>query len=348
MGPVWVNAAFLFAAAVVGLCTCVPIGRLLWEAGGGAKPDGKKWTDQLAEELHKPVRRKFKRRQVISHGIDDIWAADLVEMQPFAKYNKGFKYILTVIDIFSKYAFMVPLKDKKGMSVSKAFSEIFKESGRRPNKVWTDKGREFYNKDVKRLGVPLYSTENEQKSSVVERFNRTLKERMYKYFTANNTNVYFDILDSLVSQYNKSKHRAIKMTPIEASKKKNEGIVHENLYGSEAKTSKAKFKLGDYVRIVKKKGTFEHGFTPRWTEEVFQISSSLDTDPVTYKIIDFNNEEIKGSFYEQELQKTSQETYRIEKVLRRRGKGPNKELFVKWKGYGPEFNSWIPAKDVTL
>ena len=199
------------------------------------------WTDQLAEELHKPVRRKFKRRQVISHGIDDIWAADLVEMQPFAKYNKGFKYILTVIDIFSKYAFMVPLKDKKGMSVSKAFSEIFKESGRRPNKVWTDKGREFYNKDVKRLGVPLYSTENEQKSSVVERFNRTLKERMYKYFTANNTNVYFDILDSLVSQYNKSKHRAIKMTPIEASKKKNEGIVHENLYGSKAKTSKAKF-----------------------------------------------------------------------------------------------------------
>ena len=130
----------------------------------------------LAEELHKPVKRKFKRRRVLVNGRDKIWAADLVDMQAFTKFNRGVKYLLAVIDIFSKYGWLIPLKDKTGKSVASALEVIFKE--RKPEKMWVDKGKEFYNKHVKDL-IELYSTENEEKSSVVERWIRTIKEKMW-------------------------------------------------------------------------------------------------------------------------------------------------------------------------
>ena len=116
-------------------------------------------------------------------------------MQAFAKFNCEVRYLLTVLDVFSKYGWMLPLKDKTGKSVADAFKKIFKKSKRKPEKLWTDKCRVFYNKHVKELGVELYSTENAEKSSVVERWNRTMKEKMFKYFTANNTNKYIDVLD---------------------------------------------------------------------------------------------------------------------------------------------------------
>jgi len=156
------------------------------------------------------------------NGIDKILAADLVEMQSFSKFNCGVRYLLTVIDVFSKYGWMLPLEDKTGKSVADALKNIFKKSKREPEKLWTDKGREFYNKHVKELGVELYSTENEEKSSVVERWNRTMKEKMFKYFTANNTNKYIDVLDDFVEGYNNTRHSSMKMTPVEASKKENE------------------------------------------------------------------------------------------------------------------------------
>ena len=148
-------------------------------------------------------------------------------MQTFSRFNRGVKYLLTVIDIFSKCGWLVPLKDKSGKSVATAFNQIFKE--RKPTKIWVDKGKEFYNKDVKSL-IELYSTENEEKSSVVERWNRTMKEKMWKYFSANSTSVYIDVLDDLVEQYNNTRHSSIKMTPVEASKKTNEIQVWRNMY----------------------------------------------------------------------------------------------------------------------
>ena len=114
------------------------------------------------------------------NGSVKIWAADLVEMQAFSKFNHGVRYLLTVIDVFSKYGWMLPIKDKTGKSVADEFKEIFKKSKRKPEKLWTDKGREFYNKHVKELGVELDSTENEEKLSVAERWNRTMKEKMFK------------------------------------------------------------------------------------------------------------------------------------------------------------------------
>ena len=134
------------------------------------------------------------KRRVIVKDIDDIWAADLVDMIKFSRYNKGFKYLLTVIDVFSKFGWIIPLKDKSGKSVSEALESIFKNSNRSPNNLWTDKGKEFYNASVKSLlkkhNILLYSTENEEKSSIVERWNRTMKEKMWKYFMANNTHRY--------------------------------------------------------------------------------------------------------------------------------------------------------------
>ena len=163
----------------------------------------------LAEDLHKPVRRKFKKHRVLVNGIDRIWAADLVDMQAFSKLNRGIKYLLAVIDVFSKYGWLIPLKDTTGKSIASALETIFKE--RKPEKMWVDKGKEFYNKDVKDL-IDLYSTENEEKSSVVERWIRTMKEKMWKYFSANSTNVYINVLPDLVREYNNTRHSSIKIT----------------------------------------------------------------------------------------------------------------------------------------
>ena len=165
--------------------------------------------------------------------------------------------------------------------------------------MWVDKGKEFYNKDVKDL-IELYSTENEEKSSVVERWIRTIKEKMWKYFSADSMNVYINVLPDLVREYNNTRHSSIKMTPTNASKKENELRVWRNLYPDhlEVKDINHKFSVGDKVRISKKKNTFEKGYTTRWTEEIFTIAEVKRTSPVTYKIADLDGEEITGTFYE--------------------------------------------------
>jgi len=257
------------------------------------------WSSPLATELHKPVIKNFPKRKVYVNGINKIWAADLVDMQTFSKFNRGVKYLLTVIDVFSKYGWMLPLKDKTGVSVAKALKKIFKQ--KKTEKLWTDKGKEFYNKHVRDLGVELYSTENEEKSSVAERWDRTMKEKIFKYFTANSTNKHIDVFDDFVDRYDNTWHSSINMTPVEASKIINTITVYRNLYPADLtrRPIHAKFKIGDKVRILKKKKFFEKGFTPNWTEEVFTVSKVQRTDPITYKITDCNGEEIQGTFYEQ-------------------------------------------------
>ena len=166
---------------------------------------------------------------------------------------------------------MIPLKNKTGTEVAGALKKVFKE--RKPEKLWVDKGKELYNKHVRQL-VDLYSTENDEKSSVVERRNTTMKEIMFKYFTAK----YIDILDEFVNRYNITVHSSIKMTPTEASKRENENQVWRNLYGdySPPERKAPKFSVDDKVTVIKKKSIFDKGYTPRWTEEVFcSFRSSL-------------------------------------------------------------------------
>ena len=309
------------------------------------------WSQQLAEELHKPITRNFRKRRVISYGIDKIRAGDLVEIQKYSKWNKGIKYLMMVIDVFSKYGWIVPLKDKKTESVSSAFDLIFKKSKRKPEKLWTDKGSEFISKHfrefLKKNNIKLYHTENEEKSRIVERWNKTMKNKMWKMFSENNNTVYWDKLDKLVGDYNNTYHSSIEMTPTEASKKENENKVFANLYGDFIyfKPKKPKFSIGDKVRISKyKRRDFDKGYTPNWTEQVFVVDKIMLTKPVTYHIVDLLGEKVEGSFYEKELQKAKQQTFRIEKVVKRDNK--KKKALVKWKGYSDKFNSWVSFKDL--
>ena len=224
------------------------------------------------------------------------------------------------------------------------------KTGRKPKYLCSDKGVEFYDKGFKTLlekeGISLYSTENEEKSSVVERWNRTIKNNLWKYFTACNSTSYIDVLPVIVDKYNKTKHRSIKMTPEEASRKENEDRVYLNLYVQEiSQTAKPKFKVGDKVRISKyKRKIFDKGYTPNWTEEIFVIAKIQCTNPITYKIKDLNGEEILGTFYDQELSRASQEVFRIEKILKRDKK--HGRVFVKWSGFPETFNFWVPLSDV--
>lgn len=305
----------------------------------------KEWLHrQNVYTLHKPIRHNFPTRRVIVSSVDDQWQADLVDMQKYKTQNENINYILTVMDIFSKYAWAIPIKKKTGNDIAEAFQNIFKE--RIPRKIHTDKGLEFINKPTQELfkkhRIHWFATENETKAQVVERFNRTLKSRMWKYFTQNKTKKWIDILPNLVQNYNTSFHRSIKMTPEQGSLTENSKIVYGNLFPPiEAKSKKEKFKLGDRVRISRKYKDFRKGYLPNFTEEIFKISKVLKTDPITYKIKDMNNEEIIGSFYEQEMGKYESELFEVEKILKRsRGK-----VLVKWKGY--DSTSWINENDLT-
>ena len=244
-------------------------------------------------------------------------------MQLISKFNKGFNFLLCVIDIYSKYAWVVPLKDKKDVSIVNVFQSILNKSNRKPDKIWVDKGSEFYNRSMKswleKNDIEMYSTHNAGKSVVAERFIRTIKNKIYKHMTSISKNVYIDKLDDIVHKYNNKRHRAIEMKPID---------VKDNTYidfGKEVNDNNAKFKVGDHVRISKYKSNFSKGYTPNRSEEVFVIKKIKNTIAWTYVINDINVEEITGTFYEKELQKLDQQVFRIEKVIKKKGD----KLYVK-------------------
>ena len=252
----------------------------------------------LADELHKTIIKKFEKRKLYSQFKDNIWGVDLADMQSLSRKNKGIKYLLCVVDLYSKYAFVIPLKDKKGISILNAFDKIIKHYNRKPNKILVDQGGEFYNNIFKKWlpdnDIIMYSTYNEGKSVVAERFIRTLKSKLYKHMTAIGKNVYYDVLDDVVNKYNNTKHSTIKMKPIDVRDNNNKRV-----YIDEHNEKRSKFKVGDRVRISKFKNIFAKGYTPNWRSDKIN-----NTVPYTYNLRDLNDEEIIGSFYDQELQKT--------------------------------------------
>ena len=227
---------------------------------------------------------------------------DLADMQSLRRKNKGIKYILCAIDLYSKYAFVIPLKDKKGISIVNAFDKIIKQSNRKPNKIWVDLGGQFYNNVFKKWlsdnDIIIYSTYNEGKSVVAERFIRTLKNKLYKQMTATGKNVYYDVLDDEVNKYNNTKHSTIKRKPIDVEDNNKRVYIDEN------NEKDSKFKVGDRVRISKFKNIFAKGYTPNWRKEIFIFDKINDTVPYTYNLKDLNDEEIIDSFYDRELQKS--------------------------------------------
>ena len=224
-------------------------------------------------------------------------------MQSLNKKNKGIKYLLCVIDLYSKHAFVIPLKDKKGISILNVFDKIIKQYNRKPNKIWVDQGREFYNNVFKKWlsdnDMIMYSTYSEGKSVVAERFIRTLKNKLYKHMTATGKNIYYDILGEVVNKYNNTKHSTIKMKPIDVGDNNDKRV-----YIDEHNKKSTRFNVGDRVRISKFKNIFAKGYTPNWSSEIFIVDKTNDTVPYTYNLKDLNDEKILGSFYDRELQKT--------------------------------------------
>ena len=204
-------------------------------------------NQQLAEELHKPIIKKLKKRKIHAAFKNNIWGADLADMQLLSRYNKGIRFLLCILDIFSKYAWVIPLKDKKGVRIATAFQSILKQSNRKPNKIWSEKSSEFYNASFKKWlqdnDIVMYSTHNEGKSVVAERFIRTLKSKTYKFMTSISKNVYIEKLDNIVDEYNNAYHTTIEMKPID---------VKDNTYintDKEINNKDPKFKVGDHGRI---------------------------------------------------------------------------------------------------
>lgn len=300
--------------------------------------------EQVVNEIHRSARKNFKRRKVILKGIDDLWQADLIDLQNLQTVNKGYKYILVVIDAFSKYAWCVPTKTKSKTEIKNKLEHIIKSMNRVPNNIQTDLGKEFYNDEfdcyMKSLNINHYSTYSVKKASIVERLIKTLKTKLYKYFSLiGNYKWVGKPLDDLVNSYNETIHHTTKFKPNDVNLD-TEAKVMENIQKTQSiqDFKLNKFRIGDCVRISKYKSVFHKGYTPNWSTELFTIKKVNKTHPITYHIEDQRKNKILGTFYEQELQKTKYpDIYLIEKIIKRKGE----KMFVKWLGLNDSENSWI-------
>lgn len=306
------------------------------------------WLEsQPAYTLHKSAKRHYARNRVLVSRIDEQWQMDLVDLSSLHKYNDKYKYLLMCIDLFSKYAWSEPIKSKNTSSVLQAFKNILSSTERKPEKLQTDAGTEFVNRTFQNFlndnNIVFFTTASELKASVVERFNRTLKERMFRYFTKNNTYRYLDVLPKLMNGYNNSFHRTIGMEPSKVNQKNALYILDKAYKIHDTKEQHFKFEIGDKVRISKMKGTFEKGYLPNWTVETFIVHEKLSRKPPVYVLHDEMDEKLAGVFYEEEMQKVEilSDVYIVEKVLKTRKKAGKTEHFVKWKGYPEKFNSWV-------
>lgn len=302
----------------------------------------------LAAEMHKLARRQYRRRRVEMYDIDDTWQADLIDMQNHSWGNKGNRYILMIIDNLSKFAWAVPTKTKTGKDITEAMRKILKK-GRVCKHLHVDQGSEFYNKIFQKLlkkhKISIYSTFSGHKASIIERLNRTIKNKMWEMFSLRGNHKWIDILPDLIEEYNNSNHRTIGMKPIDVTSDDKDEILLRMSRGKNNRPNKKrpKFKVGDKVRISKVKHIFEKGYTPNWTGEIFTIKEAFSTIPYTYKLQDYRGEVLEGRFYEEEILKTDYPTtYLVEKVLRRKGS----KSYIKWLGFDSTQNSWESNSDL--
>lgn len=308
------------------------------------------FKENIVNELHKPARVNFPRRNTTVKGINDLYQADLIEMRPYSKINKGHHYILTVINCFTKVADALPLKDKTGKSVTQAMEIAIKRDKNKMKHLQTDDGKEYFNKSfselMKKYNINHYSTKSEKKAAIIERFNRTLKGAMYKMFSNRGTYLWIDILPKLISDYNNRFHRTIGMTPNEVNKKNAKLVLKRIKHNTKPKVEikkPRKFNVNDKVRISKYKTIFTKKYLPNWTNEVFTIYKVQPTIPETYILKDNKGNLLQGAFYGHELLKsTVGDVYLVEKVLQRK----KDQVKVRWLGFNKTEDSWIPIKDL--
>ena len=264
---------------------------------------------QRSYTLHRHFNTRFKRRKVLARGIGYQYQADLIDYAPLKRDNGGTTFLLSVIDVFSRYAMLMPLKNKRGDTVCEGLEKIFRHMGS-PLKLQTDKGKEFYNKHVRNLlqreTVHHFSTEQDVKAQIVERFNRTVREIIKRYMTHKRSLRYIDIIPDFLARYNNRPHSSIYPYSPASVSVGNEKIVHELQYGDYLRERKNhhKFEMGDYVRISQYRGTFRKSYRDKnFTEEIFIVVDKLFTNPPMYRVKDLKGELIDGTFYESELQR---------------------------------------------
>ena len=254
---------------------------------------------KIAKEIFSPVVKKFDRIQIQTHYKDECWSIDLIDRSSLAKYNKNYKFIFTIIDNHTKFAWAIPLKDKSGKSTTTAFKKLIETSKRKPEKVWSDRGKEFYNKTfldfLKQNEIQIYSTHSDLKAVFVERFNRTLLDLIKEPMYIEGKACWLNHINSALDKYNNRVHTTTRMTPFEASNKPIDPPTFVN------KPKQPKFQVGDYVRVPDKRNIYSKGYTSNWNRELFKIQKINPTNPITYTLEDENNEQIAGKYYEQEL-----------------------------------------------
>ena len=320
----------------------------------------KKWlAAQDTYTLHRSARKKIKRNKVIVDGIDDQWDMDLMDMTQLAKENDGVQYVLLAVDIFSRFVKVQPLKTKQGKEVVEALKIMFKD-GRIPAKCRTDKGSEFVNRWVKsylnEMKVNHFVTHNEVKASYAERAIKTIKGKIFKYFTQKETYRYIDKLQDFVYGYNHTVHRTIKMTPAEVTPEIQVALWKQQYYTPPPPPSKKKkkkrkrpfkYKIDDTVRVSFLRGTFDREYHQKWSGEVFFVTQRFLRKGIpVYRVKDYAGDAVQGTFYESELQKIvfdKDQSFKIEKVLKTKGKGKNKQYFVRWQNWPPKYDSWVSS-----
>lgn len=317
--------------------------------------------DNLTYTLHHPRRVNFPRNPVVVSHVHEQHQLDLADMSEdrFVKRNDGYRFLLTGIDILSKQARVVPLKSKHANSVVEGLEKMY-ENWTIPTHIQTDRGKEFVNARVKEFmdqnKIHFFTSQNQTtKCAVVERFNRTIKDKIFRMVTSQGNERYIDALDDLVDSYNNSYHRTIRRKPVDVTTD-NEREVFRTVYGAEDvrelrnRTKKgSKLRLGDTVRINYKNEVFARGYLPQWQDMVFKINNITEQagNQLFFRIEDEKGRTIPQRFYSYELQKISPTPkFRIEKVLKRRTRNGIKEGYVKYVNHPSEFNEWIPLNRV--
>lgn len=314
---------------------------------------------QESYAVHREARSSFRRRRVIAPFKDYQFDADTADMSFYSSANSGFKYFVLLIDIFSRYVWTVPLKSKKGTEMVQALDSVFSK-GRVPTRLRTDKGTEFLNKNVEKYlkdkPIKHFQTQNETKSSYAERSIKTIKGKISQYMTYKQTHKWANILESITESYNNSYHRSIKQTP-KSITDKDEVFQWRLQYDTLPKPRSSrptrpyhryKFKIGELVRIQFLRRSFQKQHDERWSRETYTITDRSMNDGIPqYALEDYAAMAIKGKFYQNQLIKAyPSSTYLVEKTLGTRLRGRNKEILVKWKGWGKSYNSYIKASEL--
>lgn len=315
----------------------------------------KKWLKK--EEpytMYRQSRKKFPRNKIIVQGPNQEWDIDLMDMTDFQPENDDNRYVLMVVDLFSRFAYTVPLKNKTADSVVKGLKTVFEKQ--KPVWIRSDKGGEFVNAKMKKMlkeeKVGHIVTQNEPKANYAERFIKTMKNRIVKIMLKNNNLRYIDDLQKLTDSYNHTFHRSIKEKPANVTAE-NALKIYETQYieplkpkNFPKKFKKKKFalKVGETVRISHLRETFSREYDVKWTGEIFTITKRVMRDGVpVYYLKDYSGEDVKGTFYQHELQAVTVDKeglFKIEKILKTRGRGQNKQSLVKWLNWPSKYNSW--------